>query len=119
MRTIKFRVWSKATEEMFSDYPLVIEENGKISLNKIFDEKDYDFMQFTGLTDKNGKEIYEGDIVETNNYNGKHKFEISYENDFCGCLGAFHASCIDDDQISSVHSEVCTDCKVIGNIYEK
>ena len=72
MRDIKFRAWNKDIKEMF--------EVGQITLEKgIWDYQPDDrkhigisipyqpsfiLMQYTGLKDKNGKEIYEGDIVQ-------------------------------------------------------
>lgn len=65
-REIKFRAWNKITESMT---PWEEIENG--SQNKLkenFDEMMNRLgdvlMQYTGLKDKNGKEIYEGDIVK-------------------------------------------------------
>lgn len=62
-RVIKFRVWHARTKEM--DYDPGASDG---SINGIFDPKgmpDCEIMQFTGLLDRNGKEIYEGDIVIT------------------------------------------------------
>lgn len=56
MRTIKFRHWDKNIKRMdYSDNEFVL----------VKETDDFIPMQFTGLFDKNGKEIYEGDIVLT------------------------------------------------------
>ena len=49
MREIKFRAWNKRMKRM--------------EPTRAFDTKQFPVMQFTGLLDKNGKEIYEGDIL--------------------------------------------------------
>ena len=75
MREIKFRAWDKLRKEMINY------NSGEFSLmpfsnlyNKQFREV-YTFMQYTGLKDKNGVEIYE--YMEIDN-----KYEVSFSN---GC----------------------------------
>ena len=78
MREIKFRAWDTKNKEMVDDPPALDDYGG---LNDVieclmkfeiecYEEGPFILMQYTGLKDKNGTEIYEGDIIE---YNYSHK----------------------------------------------
>lgn len=75
MREIKFRAWDKDFKRMLC--PAYIERSGiawgENSWTSNIFKNQYEVMQFTGLHDKNGKEIWEGDVVRWDDEsNGKY-----------------------------------------------
>lgn len=112
-RELKFRAWTKEKKMQYNVVPFqwdyiidtmwhrCIESNGSGILGSGGTEakfevggfaiKEGDLMQFTGLKDKNGKEIYEGDIVNGGCYNGSYRYgKIIFQNgEFLAVAGKF------------------------------
>ena len=76
MKEIKFRIWDKEENKMINGNDFTFDEYAP--LNDLFydNSKKLDFMQYIGLKDFDGVEIYEGDILEgENGYQGVVIFE--------------------------------------------
>ena len=102
MREIKLRVWDVSDERMYYNVTNISDVNGYI-------------MQWTGLLDKNGREIYEGDIVR-GKY-GKNGIVKNYE--IRWLIGHFAA--VDRNNITGdehYYPIGLLEGEVIGNIYE-
>lgn len=108
MREIKFRCWRKSQKTMYPPSSI-----WKMNLWGCDYTDDIILMQFTGLLDKQGKEIYEGDIVEVNGV-GVHEEK--------GKVLFFHGAykIADEKGINLTLDELEYEdtIEIIGNIYE-
>lgn len=113
----RFRAWDKEFKEMVQVDALVFDEqvikatykNGNVVKE---DLKNYVLMQSTGLTDKNGEEIFEGDILEVNDWLEVVSFSEEKAMFVSKGIGFPETSLYDllDSDIFTV--------EIIGNIYE-
>lgn len=124
MNNIKFRAWDSVQEKMLP-VEIIDFKNGYITLNEgdnsVTDTFEiFKLMQSTGEKDKNGKEIYEGDIVKSDvalrDIFGKEYIAyVSVDLVISGCINLRNGS---DLPAEKSFIEYIQHLEVIGNIYE-
>ncbi|ACH42287.1 YopX family protein [Bacillus paranthracis] len=125
MSRFKFRTWDKKAEVMEQYHYLQLSPIGQLYHDGMNVTDNYEIMQYTGLKDKNDKEIYEGDIVRyldgdewsTESGYDCEEFDnhgVIFFDEECGRYDVTNKQGISYDDLF----DCGVDFEIIGNIYE-
>jgi len=117
-REIKFRAWDKVARRIMTvDMLRIIGNCGYQQIGLVAEDLDYirhpenvELMQYTGLKDKNGKEIYESDILNNGDI-GSTNWIVTWNEK------GFYSYC-DDEVCEDSPMSHLEHLEIIGNIYE-
>src|SRR5690606_11264280 len=123
MKEMKFRAWDDVEDKMYyigeeTDIIFYFDDNGIVA-EKILGDYEMEklpylkYMQFTGLYDRKGTPIYEGDLLQ-------HPNGVIAEIKCSDYLAAFVAVYVQngDIEINFLDKRIVNECEIVGNIYE-
>lgn len=134
MRDIRFRAWNKKYDFMMQSVMVAAYGSGRRCKydSEWWEEADIEIMQYIEMKDKDGADIYEGDIIEFDDvgeegYEYKEGFDFRNRAVIVWSNGRFELNRLMSDNsevldfMNNCHEDfwnALKDCKVIGNIYE-
>ena len=118
MREIKFRAWDKTLNKIHSWS--IIENH--FTFEELLDDDFFEAMQYTGLKDKNGTEIYDGDYIRYSmrTINGSiytHVCRVFQHESGTWRIEGYHEDNHSYETKGTVYAAHLI-CEVIGNVYE-
>ncbi len=118
-REIKFAFWHKRKKEMWNVESIDWQTKEISNGGDVASLDDGDLLQFTGLLDKNGKEIFVGDLLQYDGYNfkliNKEKiYQIKYDDN----LAQYYSYSLENSFDTFLVVRAWKESKIIGNIYQ-
>lgn len=129
MNRLRFRVWDKE-EKKFVDYPVYFNLTNseivtelwygyQIQVEEAIQDSNYIVQQSTGLFDKNGKEIFEGDILKVFVLGDEGAIaKVIFKNGMFGIEDDMHGYGYDKGLYSLHQILSLRDAEILGNIYQ-
>ncbi len=113
-RRIAFRIWDHREQGYINEPYYAISPSGTVMLgaHTAIEQKRYTIEQFTGLQDRDGKDIYEGDIILWDGV-GIHRALVLYTE----TEGAWTTQYRDDEE-PDLLGDIATYSEVIGNVHQ-
>lgn len=120
-RVIKFRAWNKEEQRMVPEYQDIVELDTMEFMNE-----DYVLMQFTGMTDKTGRKVYEGDLIVfddplTVTYDKQLHYEIIWDQRRTPGWALRSLELVEDEVFPTKSldaSSIAGSGRIVGNVWE-